>query len=134
VLQVCGSRKVRWHRQIGSCLENADKTQPGTIALTLALHFKPGRDAERAVYYFHQAGVVALQRCAYPEAVSLLSTGLDLARTLPDDPVHHQRQLHLQLALGGARMATDGFSTEQVAELYVNAQTFRQQETTQERE
>ena len=56
------------------------------IAAELAVHFEQGRDYRRAVQYLQHAGENATRRLANTEAISLLTKGLELLKTLPDTP------------------------------------------------
>ena len=50
--------------------------------------------------YLHLAGQQAVQRSANTEAISHLTTALELLKTLPDTPERTQQELTLQIALG----------------------------------
>ena len=84
------------------------------IAAELAVHFERGRDYRRAIQYLQQAGENALRRSAYQEAISLLTKGLELLKTLPDTPERTQQELTLQLALGDALIAVKGYTAPEV--------------------
>jgi predicted ATPase len=55
------------------------------------------------------------------EAISHLTKGLELLKTLPDTPEHVQQELTLQLALGGSLMAIKGYSASEVGEACARA-------------
>ncbi len=50
--------------------------------------------------YLQLAGQQAVQRSANAEAITHLTTALELLKTLPDTPERIQQELALQLALG----------------------------------
>ena len=51
-----------------------------------------------------------MQRSANAEAISHLTTALELLKTLPDTPERTQQELTLQITLGVPLMATKGFA------------------------
>ena len=62
----------------------------------LAHHYSRSGNVEKAVDYLKLAGQQAAQRSANAEAVSYLSTALDLLKTFPDIPERTQQELTLQ--------------------------------------
>ena len=114
-------RRMRCHRAIGTRLEAGYGVQAARIAAALAGHFERGHDAERAVRYRQQAAAQALERYAYPEAVSHLTQGLALLARLPEPPARAQQELDLQLALGSALIPTKGSAAPEVEQTYTRA-------------
>src|SRR5262249_33724650 len=78
-------------------------------------------DAWRAVHYLHAAADQALQRSAYQEAITHLTTGLEVLTTLPETRERTQRELDFQITLGPALMATKGYAAPEVEQLYSRA-------------
>ncbi|HEV8718276.1 MAG TPA: AAA family ATPase, partial [Candidatus Binatia bacterium] len=68
--RVTAGRRLHLHRRIGECEEAAYGPRASEVAAELAIHFECGRDYGRAVQYRRQAAKIALQRCAYREAIS----------------------------------------------------------------
>ena len=99
----------------------------GLLAAVLAVHFLRGRDSSRAVRYLYAAGENALRRSAYPEAVSHLTTGLEVLQALPDTPERRQRELAMRTALGPALVATRGYTAPDVELVYTRAHVLCQQ-------
>ena len=66
----------------------------------LAHHYSRSGNTEKAVEYLQLAGQQAVQRSAHVEAISHLTTALELLKTLPDTPKRAQYELTLQIALG----------------------------------
>ncbi|HEV8718047.1 MAG TPA: hypothetical protein VGX03_35185 [Candidatus Binatia bacterium] len=97
------------------------------IAAELALHFERGRDYRRAVRYLQQAGENAIRRSAHQEAVTLLTKGLELLKTLPDTPERAQQELTLQISLGASLIATKGYGAPEVKKVYTRAQELYRQ-------
>ena len=73
------------------------------------------------------AGQQAVQRSANAEAISHLTTALELLKTLPDTPERTQQELTLQLALSAPLFATKGGAAPEVAHVYTRARELSQQ-------
>jgi len=87
---VSAGHRVRLHQQIGVRKEAGYGAQARQIAAELAVHFTRGCDAWRAVQYLHSAGENALGRSAYQEAITQLTTGLEVLATMPETPARHR--------------------------------------------
>jgi DNA-binding winged helix-turn-helix (wHTH) protein/predicted ATPase len=115
-------RRQRLHQRIGEREEQAYGEQAREIAAELALHFERGREYRKAVHYLQQAGENSSRRSAHQEAITLLTKGLELLKTLPDTPERIQQELRLQVTLGPALIAVKGFAAPEVGQTYVRAQ------------
>ncbi len=120
-------RRVRLHRLLGQRQEQAYGERAREVAAELALHFERGRDYSRAIRYLQQAGENAIRRSAHQEAISLLTRGLELLKTLPDTPEHTRRELTLQVTLGESLIATSGPGAPEVGRVYTGARALCQQ-------
>jgi DNA-binding winged helix-turn-helix (wHTH) protein/predicted ATPase/rhodanese-related sulfurtransferase len=78
------ARRARLHSAVAQALETGYGTRSEDHAAELAFHCARGRDAQRAVAYLHMAGVQALRRYAYREAIGHLEEGLRLVGRLPE--------------------------------------------------
>jgi predicted ATPase len=125
--RIGSGRRVRCHRAIGTRLEGGYGAQAAQIAATLAMHFERGRAHSQAVRYRQQAATQALERYAYPEAISHLTRGLELLQRLPETVERTQHELDLQLALASALLATKGAAALEVEQAYARARTLGQQ-------
>ena len=76
----------------------------------LAHHYSRSGNTTKAVDYLHRAGQQAVERSAYAEAVSHLTTTVDLLATLPETHERGQQELGVQMTLGMALRATKGAS------------------------
>ena len=74
----------------------------------LAHHYSRSGNTAKAVDYLQRAGQQAVERSAYAEAVSHLTTALDLLTTLPETRERSQQELAVQMTLGMALRATKG--------------------------
>jgi predicted ATPase len=72
----------------------------------LAHHYSRSGNTAKAVDYLHRAGHQAVERSAYAEAVSHLTTALDLLTALPETRERGQQELTVQITLGTALRAT----------------------------
>ena len=113
--------RVRLHLQTAERLERGYGERAGEIAGELAVHFEHGRDLERAARYRRQAGEHALRQHAYREAADHAMRALDSLRTLPDSRERTQQELSLQVVLGSALTATQGYAAPEVARTYARA-------------
>jgi predicted ATPase len=87
----------------------------------LAHHYSRSANTPKAVEYLHLAGQQAMQRSANAEAVSHLTSALELLQTLPDASKRVQQELALQIALGIALGALKGYAAPEVEKVYARA-------------
>ncbi len=93
----------------------------------LAYHYSRSGNTPKAVEYLHVAGQQAVQRSANAEAITHLTTALELLRTLPDTPERVQHELGLHLTLGPVLMNIRGMAAPEVGALYTRARELCQQ-------
>jgi len=120
-------RRIHLHRRIGEWAERAYGTSIEEHAAELAMHFERGHDYGRAVRYLMQAGQNALRRSAHPEAIRLLTKGLELLMTLPETPERVQHELALQATLGTTLTVTKGYASPEVQHAHERAFVLCQQ-------
>ncbi len=87
----------------------------------LAHHYSRSGNSEKAIEYLQLAGQQAVQRSANVEAISHLTTGLELLETLSDTPARAQRELMLHATLGPALIAIKGYGAAEVQATYARA-------------
>ena len=87
----------------------------------LAHHYSRSGNTTKAVDYLHRAGHQAVERSAYAEAVSHLTTAVDLLTALPESRERSQQELVVQMPLGIALSATRGAGAPEVERLYTRA-------------
>jgi len=121
------STRQQYHQHIAQVLETqfpeTVKTQPELVAH----HYTAAGCAEQAVVYWQRAGQQASERSAYPEAISHLTTGIELFTTLPATPVRAHQALTLHIALGAALIVTKGQAAPEVEHVYTRARALCQQ-------
>jgi predicted ATPase len=125
--RLAAAQRVQGHRRIGTRLEVGYGARTAEIAAALAIHFERGRDYRRAVLYLQQAAENAAQRHASHEVITLLTKGLELLATLPVSAWHVQAELKCQATLGTALLATQGYTSPTVAQVYQRVQKLSQQ-------
>jgi predicted ATPase len=86
-----------------------------------------GRGLTPKNVYWQRAGQRAVQRSANIEAISHLTKGLELLKTLPDTSDRTQQELTLQIALGAPLRITKGFASPEVERVYARARELSQQ-------
>jgi len=74
-----------------------------------------------------RAGQLASDRSAHLEAISHVTTGIELLQTLPETPERTQQALSLHIALGAALQMAKGYAAPEVEHTYTQARTLCQQ-------
>ena len=125
--QLTPGRCQQLHQQIGEQGERVYGSQAGEIAAELAVHFERSRDVPRAVRYHQQAAETAFRRHAYQEAITHLTAGLTLLRTLPDSPARSPQELALLALLGPVLIASKSWGSAAVETTYARARALCEQ-------
>jgi len=115
------SRRVLAHHRIAVWHEAAYGARAAEIAAQIAVHFERGRDAGRAIHYLHAAAENAFRRGAHREAVAHLTNGIELLPKLRNDGERLERELALQVMLGGALIVGRGYASPAVEAAYGRA-------------
>jgi tetratricopeptide (TPR) repeat protein len=115
------------HEEIGLVLETLYGEQSEQVAVQLARHFQEAGLTEKAIEYLRQAGERARRLSANKEAIAHFTQALALLETLPDTPERTQQELTIQIALGTALIATQGFAAPEVGKTYARARVLCQQ-------
>jgi predicted ATPase len=118
---VLHERRKALHEKTAQAMEALYRSSLEDHYSELAYHYTRSGKAEKAVEYLHLAGQQAAQHSANAEAITHLTTALELLKTLPDSPERIQQELTLQLALGVPLMATKGFAAPEVEKVYTRA-------------
>jgi len=116
------STRQQYHQRIAQMLE---ARLPETIESQpelLAHHYTEAGLGVQALDYWQRAGQRALERSAHVEAISHLTKGLEVLKTLPNTLECSQQELRLQLTLGIPLSATRGYAAPEVAHIYTRAQ------------
>jgi class 3 adenylate cyclase/tetratricopeptide (TPR) repeat protein len=121
------SRRQQIHGRIAATLENQFPDLAAAQPQLLAQHCAEAGLNEKAVGCFLKAGQQAIVRSAMTEAMAQFQKALNLLPSLPDDRGRLQHELDLQIGIGRASSATQGFSAPAVAEAYGRARTLAEQ-------
>jgi DNA-binding winged helix-turn-helix (wHTH) protein/predicted ATPase len=121
--RMSASRRMHLHQRIGQRDEELYGVRANEIAAELAMHFERANDHARASRYSQQAGVNAMHRSAYREAIAASRRGLELLAALPDTDERALLELRLLITLGVPLIATEGYAAHEVGSVYVRART-----------
>jgi class 3 adenylate cyclase/predicted ATPase/DNA-binding winged helix-turn-helix (wHTH) protein len=109
------------HGRVAQAIEELFAERLSEHYYALAHHYSRSGNTTKAVDYLQRAGQQAVERSAYAEGVSHLTTALDLLTTLPETRERSQQELGVQMTLGIALRATKGQAAPEVARLYTRA-------------
>jgi class 3 adenylate cyclase/tetratricopeptide (TPR) repeat protein len=121
------STRQQYHHKIAQVLEGRFSELTATQPELLAHHYTEAGLIAQAIPYWQKAGQRASQRSAHVEAISHLTKGLELLKTLPDTPTRMQQELTLQLALGDALFVGKGYTVPEAEKTYTRARELSQQ-------
>jgi tetratricopeptide (TPR) repeat protein len=121
------STRQQYHQRIAQVLETLFPASVETQPELIAQHYTAAGCAEQAIPYWQRAGEHASDRSAHLEAISHLTTGIELLKTLPETPAHTQQALTLYIALGAALQVTKGHAAPEIEHTYTQARTLCQQ-------
>jgi predicted ATPase/class 3 adenylate cyclase len=121
------SKRQQYHNQIAQVLEEKFSETKETQPELLAHHYTEAGLMGQALPYWQRAGQRARQRSAHIEAISHLTKGLELLKTLPDTPERAQQELRLLTTLGPALIFMKGYGAPEVEQIYARAYELCQQ-------
>ena len=121
------STRQQYHQRIAQALEAQFPETVATQPELVAQHYTAAGCTEQAVVYWQRAGQQASDRSAHLEAISHLTTGIELLKTLPETPEHTQQALTLHIALGAALQMAKGQAAPEVEHAYTQARALCQQ-------
>jgi predicted ATPase len=115
------SRRQQYHSHIAQVLEEQFPEIAEAQPELLAHHYTEAGLSAQAIPHWQRAGRRAIQRSANIEAISHLTNGLELLKTLPQNRERAEQELDLQTTLGPALMATRGYAAPEVEVAYSRA-------------
>jgi class 3 adenylate cyclase/DNA-binding winged helix-turn-helix (wHTH) protein/predicted ATPase len=121
------STRQQYHRDIAQTLVEHVPELGEPQPELLAHHCTEAGLLEQALPYWLQAGRRAIERSANVEAISHLTKGLEVLKTLPITPEHRQQELTFYLALGPPLSMIKGHTAPEVEQVYTQAQALCQQ-------
>jgi predicted ATPase len=121
------STRQQYHQRIAQVLEAQFLVTVDQQPELLAHHYTEAGLIEKAVPYWQQAGQRAIERSAHTEAISHLTKGLELLKTLPETPQRLQREVDMHITLGASLLATKGYAASAVGKMYTYARQLCEQ-------
>ena len=121
------STRQQYHQRIAQVLEAQFPRSPRPNPNCWRIITREAGLTEQAVPYWQRAGQHASDRSAYLEAISHLTTGIELLKTLPETPERTQHAVTLYIALGAALQITKGHAAPEVEHAYTQAYALCQQ-------
>jgi predicted ATPase len=121
------STRQGYHRRIAEVLIERFPETAETQPELLAHHYTEAGLHEQAIGYWQQAGAYAKRRSAHVEAINHITKGLEILARLPETPESLQHELMLQTALGPPLLATKGYASSEVGQVYTRARALCQQ-------
>jgi class 3 adenylate cyclase/predicted ATPase len=115
------SRRQQLHARIATILEERFPEIVATEPELLAHHFTQAELVEKAVEYNELAGRRALARSVLSEAMVRFGNALSGLAAMPPSSERSRRELAIQLALGSAHIAANGFAAPPTGAAYGRA-------------
>jgi len=115
------------HQQVAEAIVTLYREGLDEYYEQLAHHYDQSGDTEHAIEYLFRAGEKAKRRYANEEAITLLSRGLELLRSLPESPERARRELDLLVALGVPLVLAKGHAAPEVERTYARARALSEQ-------
>ncbi|ANW00027.1 adenylate/guanylate cyclase domain-containing protein [Bradyrhizobium icense] len=116
------SRRSELHGRIAAVLEARFADLVARQPELLAHHLTAAGHADRAIDFWLRAGQLAVGRSANREAISHLTTALEMLGNRPPTDEQLGRELEVQIALGPPLTATKGFAAPEVEAAHVRAE------------
>jgi TOMM system kinase/cyclase fusion protein len=121
------STRQQYHQRIARVLETRFPETVETQPELLAHHYTEAGLSEPAVDYWQRAGQRANEHSANAEAISHLTKGLEVLKTLLETPERLRRELTLQTILAQALKDAKGYGHPAVEQAYTRAWELCQQ-------
>ena len=115
------TRRQALHAAAGQALETLYAPRLEDAYERLAYHYARTDNVAKAVAYLTRVAEKAARNSAHVEAITHLTQGLELLKTLPATPERSQQELPLHIALGASLIATKGYAAPEVEQTYARA-------------
>jgi class 3 adenylate cyclase/tetratricopeptide (TPR) repeat protein len=112
---------LRRRRELHGRVADALGRHQGTLPEVLAGHYAEAVRIDEAIDNWKHAGEMAVARSANIEAIDHLENALRVLRQLPETSDRAGREIGLQILLGVARMAVQGYAAPDVQRAYSRA-------------
>jgi tetratricopeptide (TPR) repeat protein len=113
--------RQQYHERTATLLEDRFPELASTQPELVAHHYTEANYPAQAIVYWQKAGTAAATKSANLEAIDQFRRGLALVDALPDMRERAERELHLQMALGPALVATKLRSHPDIGRTYARA-------------
>ena len=127
-------RRRQLHGRIGAALESLYTNSIDDHLDELAHHYSRSGNSAKALDYLESAGLRAVRRLAYGEAMRNLAAALELLERTPSSPERDRREFVLQTSLGPALMATKGWAAPETERAYLRAEQLAETGATPEQQ
>lgn len=124
---VMPTRRQLLHRRVAQALEALYEDNLSIISGQVAIHYEQAGLLAQAVDYYHQAAEKERQVFATDEALTYLTRSFELLKQLSSTPEVMERELALQMTLGGIWSPIKGHGSSEVGQIYERALTLCQQ-------
>jgi class 3 adenylate cyclase len=114
-------RRRLLHERTGEAIEALFKERIDDHLAELALHYSRSANTRKAVEYMYRAGSQAAVRSAHSEAMTRLSSALELLKHLPEDAERARKELAVQSVLGRSLAVVKGFSAAELGPVFARA-------------
>ncbi|MEK0084011.1 AAA family ATPase [Benzoatithermus flavus] len=115
------SCRQQLHARIAQVLEERFSDVAETQPELLARHYRAAGQTEKAIAYWYKAGRRAMMQSAMLEAAAQLTQALELLEGLSPGSDRDRQEVDLQVTLGEALIATEGWAAPQVGRAYGRA-------------
>lgn len=115
------TRRREFHRLLAQALETRFPDKAEREPEVVARHYTEAGKPREAAAYWEKAGQRALERSAVAEATAHLTAGLALLPELPESPERDAQEFRLQLLLGVAVMAAEGYASPRLPSIHCRA-------------
>ena len=127
-------RRKLLHERIGRAIEELYPSSIDDHLDELAHHYSRSGNSAKALDYLESAGLRAVRRLAYGEAMRNLTAALELLERTPSSPERDRREFALQTSLGPALMATKGWAAPETERAYLRAERLAETGATPEQQ
>src|SRR5262249_44096902 len=114
-------QRAALHERAGRAIEGLHADRLEDHLDELAHHYGRSANSAMAGHYLHSAGRQALARSALANGISHLARALELVETLNHGQERVQRELEVLILLGPALMASAGYGSAKVEQVYTRA-------------
>jgi predicted ATPase len=114
-------RRAALHERVAQAVESLYAERPDDHLDELAHHYTRSGNTTKAVEYLQLAGRQALIRSGLTNGISYLTQALELLETLGQSGKPAKQELEVRLLLGPALMASEGYASPKVEQVYSRA-------------